>query len=239
MRWPPVTLTVGMSNLLDGVGDRAQLGRAGERRPTCAAPPNKCRPSGCWRATRSLTKRDCGNRRDIRRARRRADNSSAPAGICGSRRASSSRSASRTACDRLEPLRHDRAAHLVMAALGAVAHRRVGVAGRPCRRRWARIASTLAGALPARGRSLGVGAHRVERGQALGGDGGADARPWRRRCSRRPARRRASRRCRCAAPARRACSAKARPNTSRSRKRRHSALSRISCTYQWPSATSP
>ena len=35
--------------LVDDVGNGAQFLRHWSRRPTCAAPPNRCRPSGCWR----------------------------------------------------------------------------------------------------------------------------------------------------------------------------------------------
>ena len=34
---------------LGDVGDRAQFARRWSARPTCAARPNRCRPSGCWR----------------------------------------------------------------------------------------------------------------------------------------------------------------------------------------------
>ena len=35
--------------LVDHIGDGAQFRWRWSRRPTCAARPNRCRPSGCWR----------------------------------------------------------------------------------------------------------------------------------------------------------------------------------------------
>ena len=34
---------------VDHIGDGAQLAGRSSRRPTCAARPSRCRPSGCWR----------------------------------------------------------------------------------------------------------------------------------------------------------------------------------------------
>src|SRR6185437_15485151 len=72
-----------------------------------------------------------------------------------------------TPCDDLAP-------HFVMAERGAAAHRRRlgGLLGAAHRLR--QNGAHDRGALPARGRSLGVGTHRIEGGKTLGGYGCAD-----------------------------------------------------------------
>ena len=77
--------------------------------------------------TRSLTKRDLRIVVDIRPARRRADNSSAPGGICAQPSGvfQSKRLHAPAACV-FSSFVEDRAAHLVVAELGAFAHRLLG-----------------------------------------------------------------------------------------------------------------
>ena len=50
MRWPPVTLTVGMLNFSATDGDGVQLRRRGDAAPHARHDASRCRPSGCWRA---------------------------------------------------------------------------------------------------------------------------------------------------------------------------------------------
>ena len=161
MRWPPVTLTVGILNL--SATSAIARSSSGVVKPPHMRGTTENVPSFWMLAcTRSLTKRDCGSSLVVerpgakeivvqRRPARRAAAGGLPAELLHHGR------------NRLRLFRHDEPAHLVMGEVGALAHRLAGCRGIACAERCDQQCLDLRGALTAGGGCLGAAPHVVNR----------------------------------------------------------------------------